>query len=86
MGDARGVCFNELVSICALSRLKETSRLPPRLGWACLCAAEWAIGPGGAPRTGRSFIYAAARITGLSSYMAVARAVAAGERADEEGG
>jgi hypothetical protein len=45
-------------------------------GWACLCVAEWAISTGCAPEMGRSFIYAAARITGLNSYMAVARAVA----------
>ncbi len=45
-----------------------------RFGWACLCVAEWAISTGCAPETGRSFIYAAARITGLNSYTAVARA------------
>jgi hypothetical protein len=52
---------------------------PVRLGWACLCVAEWAISDGGAPETARSFIYAAARITGLDSYMALARAAAASE-------
>ena len=52
---------------------------PARLGWACLCVAEWAISDGGAPETARSFIYAAARITGLNSYMALARAATATE-------
>jgi hypothetical protein len=50
---------------------------PERFGWACLCVAEWAISTGGAPEMARSFTYAAARITGLKSYMAVAGALAA---------
>jgi len=52
-----------------------------RLGWACLCAVEWAFTRGRAPRVGRSFAYAAARITGLAPYVEVARRLAAGERA-----
>jgi hypothetical protein len=47
-----------------------------RFGWACLCAAQWAFSVGRAPEMGRSFIHAAAHITGLNSHMAVARAVA----------
>jgi hypothetical protein len=54
---------------------------PERFGWACMCVAEWAIGTGRAPGMGRSFTCAAARITGLSSYMAVALSLAPGGRA-----
>jgi hypothetical protein len=53
---------------------------PERFGWACLCVAEWAISIGAAPGMGRSFTCAAARITGLNSYMAVARSLAEGGR------
>jgi hypothetical protein len=55
-----------------------------RFGWACLCVAEWAISVGGAPEMGRSFTYAAARITRLERYMAVARAMAEGGRLRRE--
>jgi hypothetical protein len=58
---------------------------PERLGWACLCAAEWAFSIGHAPETGRSFTYAAAVITGRSAYLAVARGLAADGPRDDEG-
>jgi hypothetical protein len=57
-----------------------------RFGWACLCVAEWAISVGCAPEMGRSFTYAAARITGLDRYMAVARSLAEGGRLPREVG
>lgn len=40
-----------------------------RLGWACLCTAEWAFTVGSAPATARSFIYAAAAVTGLAPFI-----------------
>jgi hypothetical protein len=58
---------------------------PERFGWACLCVAEWAVSVGRAPGMGRAFTYAAARITGLNSYMAVARSLSAGGRPPGEG-
>lgn len=56
-----------------------------RLSWACLCAADWAFTRGGAPGVGRSFVCAAARLSGLASYVEVARRVVAGERPEASG-
>ncbi len=56
-----------------------------RLAWACMCAAEWAFGDGEAPRAGRSFIYAAARVSGSARYVNAARWLAACDQGTDEG-
>lgn len=55
-----------------------------RLAWACLCAADWAFCGGRAPGVGRSFAYAAARLSGQAPYTEVARRLSVGGRSETD--